>query len=712
MADNDESKPLGSGAWRARISASRSMRKDLLKVWQDNVSYRLGKPFKSQPTEDTVNVPADWSRTKNKQAQLWFQVPEVFVEARQKPFAPVATVFGAALNFRLTEEMHVEHVMNECLGDVINAAGIMIAKVGYEATFETVMMPQQQPLSGMAPEAGAGPMPPPPMPDAGAAMPGMPPPGGGLPPDAAAMMGGATEGVAPPAPPMVPVQRPIYQCYYAKRLSPAHFLWPTEFVGSNWQEAQWLGWDGYVTVAEAIRNKWVEADFEGTTIDAEEWLMVKDNTDQKPQDGMVKFSEIFYKPFYFDPAVQDNRKIKRLVIVEGKDGKGGGVVVDEDFQWQRFDQQARTWVGMTTFPIKVGCLAHISDKAIPPSDSEAGRPQVRELIRSRSQQIKQRDHSMPLRWFDVNQVDDEIADRLRKGKYQDMIPMNGPGDHAIGEVARAAYPRESWEFDKVIKQDLDEAWSMGAPQMSQPTGGDTTATEIKSLEGSMNVRLSFEQGWVGRFFLEIAQATGQMMQLFDDDELLVNVVGPDGLKTLQMWHKNVVPCECLFKFKQDSQLKLDVNAERTMSLNLYKLLRQDSLINPTALVGEVLEKHNIDPTKVLVPPSPPKHETPKISYSFKGEDMNNPMVIALMQKKDDSPVTAEDIAAAKQLLEAASQLEMPPPPLQPPLGGMAPPSAVGAEHGGPAPKVEELGRRYEHAGTNIAGSRDSGLPEG
>lgn len=679
MAKDDN--PLSAASWMGRFQATREVRKALFKTWQENVAARVGKGERRTPTGESVNVPADWARTKNKQAQLWYQVPEVQLEGRQEMYAALAATFASALNFELTEKMHTEHVMNECLGDVINASGIMIAKVGYEGQFENVPMPLADPT-----------MQPPPQPGMGMPQPDM--------------------GTEPPPTTMVP--RAVYQCIYAERISPAHFLWPVEFIGSNWQKAHWLGWDGYKRVAEAVRLGWVPAGFEGTSIDDAEWLLIKEPGDTKSQDGWVKFAEAFYRPAFFDPNEKDVRKIKRVVIVEGLEGEKSKVV-DEDFKWQQYDPQSFSWKGMTSFPIKVATIAHISDKAIPPSDSEMGRSQVRELNTTRAQFLQQRKHSMPLRWVDVNQVDEEIVERLRKGTWQDMIPMNGPGDHAIGEVARASFPHETWEGDRVIKADLDESWSMGQPQMSAPTKGDTTATEIRTMQTSLNVRLSFEQGWVLRFFIEIAQATASLMQLFYDQTEYVKVVGPDGIAKLQPFIGTATPGEYFFKTKPDSQLKLDAQQERSESLNLYKLLRQDPLINPTALVGAVLEKHGIDPTKVFAPPQPPKKEGPKVAYSFKGEDLLNPIAVALIQK-GDTPLTPEDIAAAKALIGDVTDGLVGTPPTgaaggAPPAAGGPPPTGATPPHPGPAAKVPDLGRRYEHENdAGGEGTRDSGLP--
>lgn len=693
--------PLSVKAFWGRVNACRTVRKGRFRMWKDNVSMRRGKPFRQGSSEDTVSVPADWSRTKNKESQLFYQVPEFVAQPRQPQWAPIAPVIASAVNFELSEKIHLEYVMHECLGDVINAAGIMAAMVSFEASFANVAM-NVAPAGGM----GAGPMAAapqtPPMPDQN------PEGQGGLQPQGDDIgepdQQQDDEDTEAPNEEMIP--ETVFQQYDVNRISPGHLLWPLEFVGSNWRKATWLGREGYLSVAEAVRRGWVKPGTEGVQITDEDWFLVDEFSDTKPADSYIKFVEIFYYPYYFDPKVKDPRMIKRIVLIEHKDGQEDKPAVHENFTWQKPTPDGRNWIGMTTLPIKVGTITHISDMAIPPSDSEIGRPQVRELIKSRNQQIRQRDHSMPIRWFDVNQVDPQVAIKLRAGKWQDIIPMNGPGDHAIGEVARAQYPPENWNFDKVIKSDLDESWSMGAMQQGITTPGETTATEVKEISGANDVRLAMEQQWVMRFVLEIAEGVAQLMQMFADQPEWTMIVGDDGVRALQQWNKDSIPGEYLWKFKPDSQLKLDVGQRRQEGLNLYKLLRKDPLINPQLLVRRVLEDHGLDWTKMIVPQQPPKKDNAKISASFKGEDLLSPMAIALINKGDD-PITVQDLTAAQQLVNQSKGMVAPP---QPPMAG-APPQQGNPGHPGPADVVQPLNRRYEQGGDHgVEGSRDSGMP--
>lgn len=670
MADYN---PLSAETWQGRVSSCRQIRREMLRTWQDNIDYRRGKPFRVAPSDDIVSVPADWTRSKTKAAKLYYQVPEFVLKARRPEFASATQVFGKALNFVLTRKVRLEHTMNECLSDVINAAGIAICKIGYEANFENL---EQDPT----------------------AQPGM-----------------------------EPAERPAYECYYATRVSPAHFLWPVEWIGTDWDKCPWLGWESYMPLVEAQRLGWVDEDFEGTGINETDWWLVRDYREQqKISDKYVKFSEIFYHASTYDVQERDPRKIRRIVLIDGLKGEDAKVV-DEDLTWQRYvpatppqpptpeqpqgvPGKAACWIGLTSYPIKVLTLTNISDVTIPPSDSEMGRPQVKELIRGRSQMIRQREHNVPLRWFDVNAVDEEIADRLRRGKWQDMIPMNGPGDRAFGEVARANFPRETFTFDDVAKRDLDEAWSMGGPQTGVVSGGDasTTATEVKTATSSLNERLDYERSWVLRFVLEIAEGIGSLMQLFADQEDYVEIIGPDGFAALQAWNRDTIAGEYIFEAKPDSQLRIDVQQRRTEALNMYKLLRRDPQINPQGLLIQLLELHGLDPAKSLAKPEPPKPPEPKISYAFKGEDMLNPIAVAKMQQVGP-PLDPAMIQKAAELINAAVQAAAQPitPPAAPPASG-APPAAPGQKppHPGPAPVVEPINQRYNQGMENPAESQE------
>jgi hypothetical protein len=660
-----------SGQWRKKVAASRRKREALVKTWKENVNFRKNKVFPSTDVDeagDRIAVPVDWARTKAKTAQLFFQVPTIKCRARHPEFQPAAGIYSAALNFELEHEMKAYHMMDEVLGDVINASGIGVAMIGFEAEFEKVQVPAID-VSAYAPEQIA----------------------------ALEAQGGI---------PMEEVDRTVYQRYYTRRISPAQFLWPADFVGTDWQEAEWLGYEGRCTLAEALRKGWVDKDYEHECADKLE--TVNDDQDDDPESQSVgkyvKYCEIWYRKSAVDPKVKDRRAIGHLVLVEGKDKP-----IEKDFKWQAYDEESRMWGGLITYPIKVLTLTSVSDEAIPPSDSEIGRPQVRELNESRTQMILQRKHSAPMRWFDVNMVDEVVADQMEKGTYQGLIPMNGPGSNAIGEVARANYPRETFQFQQIIEKDLDGGWAMGPNQSGYASQGDTSAAEAKIMAGAVDNRLDYERARVLRFFLEIAEGTGALMQLFQDDEKWVEVEGPGGLKKLEAWNKTKVRGDFAFEAKPDAAVRVDVGQKRVESLEVYKLLRRDPMVNGGEILKNVLQWHGFDLTNSLAPPPEPPVKPAAIRYTFRGEDLTNPLVVAMVQKNTDTPVTPQDMDAAKKLMADAGLPSMPPqvmPVPQPGESGQLPsPEQImkgSAQHPGPVEQVEPLNQRYGN-GENPSG---------
>jgi hypothetical protein len=520
-----------------------------------------------------------------------------------------------------------------------------------------------------------------------------------------------TLGGAPP--PTTVVKKPIYQKVDWSSLDPADFLFPMSFNKIDWNKSPWVGENFRMTRAEAERRKWLKpgerAGGSEATKSVNEQFEQNSHRDDSEQ---IRGTRVWYRPYLFDAKEKDCRKIKVLVWIDGKENP----VVDEDFPWQKYVPETKEWVGMTSFPLKVLTLTHVSGQAIPPSDSEIGRPQVRELNRSRTQMINQRDRSNPLRWFDVNLVDADVVEQIRRGTWQDMIPTQGPGHNAIGEVARASYPRESYEFQNVFEKDLDNAWSMGPNQGGYEASGATSATEAEITQRNYQVSLEHQRAKVLKWFLEGAEATLDLMQMFFQIENFVPHTKVGGEKVLEAWDRERIPGKYVFSARPDAATRVDISQKRAGSLNVYKLLRQDPLVNAQRLLADVFESHDIDPSEAFAPPPPPQEAKPKpITMSAKAEDFANPLIVALSQKA--VPVTPQEIQAAK-ILMADCGIPVPPATIVPdttqvdtggpPQGGPPPTDGQSQEHGGMTGEVLGIGRRYE-AGSGGQKDPDQGM---
>lgn len=626
--------------WRGWIDASVRLRKEHLRDWKDNVAFRMQKPFgggagaTDGPEADQVAVPEDWARSRQKTAQLSFQVPKIVMTADRPEFEAAAPVCTQFLNKKLDQECRASYVIDEGLADVVNAAGLIVVKVGVDQRFETI----EQEIPGVEPVFG---------------------------PDGTLMPGTGT----PPT--MQPVRQKIYQRFTWDRVSPSALLWPTEFTGSDWDKAPWLGCETYVPIAEA-RKLWpsIPADWTPAACTPELTSEHVRSSESKYTEGgaYVKVQEVWYKAALYDADKFHPECLRRKVFIDGLPDP----VEEGDSDWQVWvpatpgtppgqgpDGQPTPgqppvpghYLGLRRFPIRVGTLVYVSDVAVPPSDSQAGRPQVREMIRSRSQMIQQRDHSIPMRWFDTNRVDPEIGERMKRGEWQGWIPMNGSGDRAIGEVARASYPRENFQFQSVIGGDLDRSWSLSNNQLAATNTGDAkSASEVNVMANANGVRLDYEKSRISRFIAEAAEVTFSLMQRFYDAVDYVPVVGQDGVERMTPVTESTLAGDFLFTTKADSSDRVDIVTKQNNALKLFNLLAQSPSVNRMALEREIIELHGLDPNKIVAQPQPKGPEPAAVSYRFGGADLLNPMAVAVMLKNGTN-LGPTDIKAAATMIK-------------------------------------------------------------
>jgi hypothetical protein len=445
----------------------------MVRNWSDNILFRTGKPFTEDSNETRIAVNLDWPMVKAKAAQLYSQTPEVRLSPKHPQFAPAVPVFAKALNDTL-KKAKVGVAVYESLIDCINASGFGAVAIGYERRTEQVEVPAID-LST-------------------------------FPPEVAQMM------LASGQVPMQKVDRTTSEQFTIRKISPADLLWPTENIGSDFDEGPWIGRSGLMSWAEAknefkLKDEDKENVCTGTARPIDDTLR-QDSSEELTEDiGMVEFDEIYYWSYRFDADEKYFKAIRRIVFVHGVDKP----VIDEPWNGQRFDQETGSYVGSCRFPIRVLTLDYVSDQPLPPSTSELGRPQVLELIKARTQMVLQRERSLPIRGFDVNKVDPAVQDALMRGTYQNMIPFIGDGSRAFFEVSRANYPREDFEFDRVAKQDLNEIWGLGPNQSGTFASGERSASEANIVQSNYQTQTGQERAKVGDFFVGIAEVLAGLL---------------------------------------------------------------------------------------------------------------------------------------------------------------------------------------------------------
>ena len=664
--------------FKYRADASRTHRHDLIAEWKRNVEGRLGLRSAVSAgglvgidTDDSqASLNPDWALTKAKTANLYSQVPMVRCTHENVQYAPAVPPFTKALNYELSEKRaNVGVAMEEVLNDVVNASGIGAIYVGYEARFESKEVPRQDSL---------------------------------IP---------AAESLAPPEPSdpratsMMAVPVPVSARFTATRLSPASLLWPRNFQGSNFDDADWLGFEGEMSWAQA------KIEFKLTDDQKDEVLAGGDPTsdaslqteDREWHDDVrrVQYTTLFYWRYRVDPDELSLQAIWKLVYVKGIER----AVVHAPWEGQQPVPQTYKYVGISRYPIRVLTLTYISDHPVPPSDSAAGRPQVRDLQRSRSQMFQNREHSRPLRWYDVNRIDADIQMTLMRGTPQGMIPTNGDGTRCIGEIARASYPAEDLAFDNAAKTDLMESWALGPNQLgSMSSTGRKTKAEVETVQANFSTSMGRERARVALFFLSLVEVIAGWMALYSDFPTLTE---QERTVMQQAWDSRQILHELVLKIRPDSTIVLDSEQRLQRLVRFLNLVAKSGYVNVAPIIAEMAELSGLDPATIMIQPEQ-KPKEPQLSFRFSGkDDLTSPVVMALMLEKGLS-VKPESLDAAKQLLMAALAPPKPPEVQGPGGGGPAGPGPRGASGQAPGGPPRDANAQWEQMPKVATRSREIG----
>jgi hypothetical protein len=661
---------------KTRVAASKREKKALVSDWRRNVEDRLGH-VPSRYTngvdlgdEAQSEINPDWSLTKTKTANLFSRVPPIRLSHENKQFAPALPPFAKAINYEIgAKRANVGVAMEETLNDVVNAAGVGAVVVGYAARFNEKLAPAidtklippevlQMLTETEVPEKD---------------LPSMQDPNK------------VSEMLMARQMPMRRVKQVVSDKIFARRVSPVDLLWPVEFTGSNFDDADHMGYTG--------RCSWPDGKLEFNLKD-EDYDKVISGTDDSgaeeslrsnpEQSGLrdtktMKFDRIYYWRSRLDPDEKHFECIWEIVYVHGLDKPA----VHRPWPGQRL--VGDKYVGNIRFPVRVCTLTYITDNPIPPSDTAAGRPQVNDMRRSRRDMFANRERSIPIRWFDVNRIDQTIQTMLMRGTWQGMIPTNGDGSRSIGEIARASYPSENIQFDQQAQADLMQSWQVGPNQLGTQVPGEQTAAAANITQQNFSTRIGQERNRVGDFFLSIVEQVAGNLVLFSDFPILTE---QEKGQMQQAWDMKTVLQDLVFKILPDSQIEVDSNTRIQKISNFMNLTVKSGYVNPKPLIIEMAELSGIDPSEVVVDPQPPKPEDPNISYRFSGkDDLQNPMVVAMLMEKGEIP-SMDTIMAAQALLLKLQAGPQPPGAETPPAGpegapGPTPPGP-GAPPGPPA----------------------------
>lgn len=616
--------------------------------WKRNVELRQGNPLGAygsvvQGLDDDYQseINPDWYLSKTKIAALFSQVPEVQITHQSEQFLPAVGPFAKGVNYELGEKRcATAAAMAECMADLVNASGFCAAEVGY-ATRTTVVQVSALDIRMMDPAQ-------------------------------------AQQMIADKTMPMRDVTKVADYRFFTSRISPVETLLPAAFNGSDFDQAPWVGRKFRTCRADA-RDEWKLSDEQLNQLQSDD--VVRGENDLKTnRDGViapdlktVTGKRLYYWRYRVDSTCLSFSEIWELVWLDGiPDPVYHGL-----WKGQQRNEQTGAIIGPKCFPIRVCTTVYISDNPIPPSDTQAGRPQVNDMRRSRSQMFQNRAFSMPMRWFNTDKTDPMMHDLLMKGQFQGMVPVQGDGTKMMGEVARASYPGEDLSFDKMASQDLDKMWMLGPNQMGQFASHEVTKGEATLAQSGFDNVMGYERKQVAKFFLSIVEVLSGLMALYSD---FPNLLPQEKQQMQSVWDTHGVPPDLAFTILPGTQIVVNDAEQINRDMRLMNLLGKSGYLKVKDLAAEIIELHGKDPARYITEPSPKPAKPATVTFTFRGrEDLQSPVVVAILQENGQFP-PPEKILEAKKMLEQLGLIEMGVNPGAPPQLPPAAPPEPGSAH--------------------------------
>lgn len=688
--------------WRKELEGAAEKVKNLKDTdWDKNILSYRAKTLTIRPDADTVVVPRDFPFVEQKIAQLFFQLPEVHLTARQTGLEDAVQIFQPVINYYLSEdEVNALSVMNECAFDALCPSGLMVSVIGFETFSEgqtTIATGAMQPAEGEEPSEEPG-----------------------LGQSAPDLLPGQVLGTgAPlPEPPMVPVEEPVpnivFQRYFWERLSPAQVRLPDGWSSSVYDKAPWIAY-AFEEDEVVLKKQYKVPDsvkLKTSTKDDEDLKLRSERRDQsRSKVGKIKGCVIWYKASLFDPSISHPLRLRQLVICDGYDQP----LVHRDSPYQKLSSGQLT--GMIGFPIHMGALRYVSDTAFPDSECTISRASNEELNKGRTQMMQQRDRSIPMRYASLTKLGGEKGlEKIRKGIVQGLIPLTDfdPAKPPIGVVALSSFPRENFTFNDYLDRDLGQIWAMGANQLGQENEDQRTATEVAKIDQWATTRLDKERRMMLAYFIAGVRKLAALIQLFATDTEYIQILGGTDQQRLVAWNKDVIQGKYAFTIRPDSSIRIDQAQAQTRILKLYEQLGKDPNVRRTELLKEVCRQWNLDPAKVVVEQLPEKGPDPASltmrldPIALSVQNPNFPLYYAMLKeagyKSLDQPdpamggMTPIQMAFELAKFQAAVMAQgagagmTPGQPPQFGAGGPTSPSTRDAEHPGSMPKMDHINK--------------------
>jgi len=657
-----ESKPTDAAFWRGEITRSRTVAEVVWPDWQTNLDYYAGRSPDAATAvankTEWVNVNVDFYQVEAKQAQLFYEQPDLQLSA-QGPFKPVTMPGAPPPAMPPVAAILQAHrsLLNELLGpdyadvlttiqkaikDCLCPSGFGATKIGYESFVQSIEPPPQ--------------------------------------------LGNVLNLQQPFA-------MPIAEKWYWERIPPKKYRIPADFHDTDYDKAPWLAMDFRMPLAEGRRTLNLPSDFEASSTRDEKVLT--DHTQGQDTSDLeaIEGTEIWYYAALYDQDVIHPQVMRRHVLVEGVDGF---VEKQNDSPYQTLIKGRLTRDSMIGNPIHVLTLRDVPDSAYVPSDSQMTRPLVRELCKFRTQMVQEREVGRARYGFDSEKLTPESAERLANGTLGEFIALEGGALAAgaqtiVAQLIQPATNRQAYIANDYITRDIEKTLAIDATGAGvNDTSADETATKTAEVARSRNVRLDAERRRVLAWYLKGVAKFSALVCRFMTPSLAVPYLGEQGAQIWASWDKKTTDGRLVFKARPDSQIHLDAAQERRYWLQLYQMMANDPNVIRSKVAKKVFEVAGENPDDFVIDQLPEEKPDGNFSMRFQGDDLVGPQAQQVREILAQLGIEISQEAIDSSGSQMYQQVAL---GLRDASGTAVPPQKRPAAHGGPAEQVRPLSKQ-------------------
>ncbi len=300
-------------------------------------------------------------------------------------------------------------------------------------------------------------------------------------------------------------------------MSPKQFVFDADFDSNDFDTCPWVGEKFRMGLIEAKREFGADKfpdDFKGSMSGDDPAFDQGDAPDKLPSIDLVTGTRIWYHACLFDEAVVHPDAIQELVFIDGIPE----AVRDRPSPDQTFDAQGRlTPDSLVGYPIHPLAIRIVTDAAYTMSDVAVALPVVQELDKFREQMIDQRSATTLRYLYNTDNLPQADLEKAIAAPLGGAIGLPAAAfadiNRTITAMPHGPYPRENFQFNDYIDQDLSRIHAIDATS-SGTTEASVTATEANLRQANVNVRLSWEQGFVADWFVKGATKFATLVQRY------------------------------------------------------------------------------------------------------------------------------------------------------------------------------------------------------